>query len=345
MKKIILPIVSITLLLVAGGLYIDLYTKNNIEIKSETSTKNFSNNLKNLGAAPELVGISNWLNLPDNKQSLSLAELKGKVVLVDFWTYSCINCIRTLPYVTKWYDTYKDQGLVIIGVHTPEFAFEKETENVLTAIKNFSIKFPVAQDNDYKTWTAYKNQYWPAKYLIDQQGNIVYTHFGEGNYEETENLIRELLGLNKSPYANYNDQKNLNQTKSPEMYFGTDRLEYLTPEQSPSGVIESSFTFPKQLKLNNFALEGQWQFSPEKITSISNNSKIRLKFNSGKVFMVASSNKQITLKIKVDGKAQPDVLVSTSQLYTLFDSNEYNEHIIDIEATDAGLEAFTFTFG
>lgn len=144
---------------------------------------------RNLGPAPEFKGISTWLN----SEPLTMAGLKGKVVLIDFWTYDCINCIRTLPYVTKWYDTYKDKGLVVVGVHTPEYAFERKTANVKQAIGRFKINYPVAQDNRYDTWSAYNNMYWPAVYLINKKGNIVYTHFGEGDYAETEAQIRRLL--------------------------------------------------------------------------------------------------------------------------------------------------------
>lgn len=294
-------------------------------------------NLENMGPAPEFTGIEAWLN----SDPLTLASLKGKVVLVDFWTYSCINCIRTLPYVTKWYDTYKDKGFVVIGVHTPEFAFEKVKDNVATAIKRFGINYPVAQDNDYKTWSAFKNQYWPAEYLIDQKGNIVYTHFGEGKYDHTENVIRQLLNLDggsdiKNPQAG--------EVKSPEMYFGTSRLEFLSPQQSASQKA-ADYIFPSKLNLNYFALSGSWQFSDDKVTSLNTNGKIRLRFSSGKLFMVASSNKPSVIHVTVDGKLQPSVTVEMSQLYTLFDSNDYTEHIIDIETPDAGFNAFTFTFG
>lgn len=139
--------------------------------------------------APELAQINQWLNSPP----LTLAGLRGKVVLVDFWTYSCINCLRTLPYVTSWHAKYKDQGLVVIGVHTPEYAFERKTANVETALKRFGIQYPVAQDNQYGTWKAYNNQYWPAAYLIDRTGKVVLTHFGEGGYEEMEAAIKRLL--------------------------------------------------------------------------------------------------------------------------------------------------------
>jgi thiol-disulfide isomerase/thioredoxin len=145
--------------------------------------------LKNPRPAPEFTGIDKWLN----STPLTMQQLRGKVVLVDFWTYTCINCINTLPYVKDWYQKYKDQGLVVVGVHTPEYPFERNTDNVKTAIKHFDIRYPVAQDNSYATWTAYNNQYWPGFYLIDKKGQVVYTHFGEGQYGETEAAIKALL--------------------------------------------------------------------------------------------------------------------------------------------------------
>jgi|SRR5690606_26167185 len=145
--------------------------------------------LASQGQAPEFTGIEKWLN----SEPLTMQQLKGKVVLVDFWTYSCINCIRTLPHVKSWYDKYKDQGLVVIGVHTPEYPFERSTGNVQSAIKRLGIPYPVAQDNQYATWKAYNNRYWPAVYLSNKKGRIVYQHFGEGSYQETEATIRALL--------------------------------------------------------------------------------------------------------------------------------------------------------
>jgi cytochrome c biogenesis protein CcdA/thiol-disulfide isomerase/thioredoxin len=148
-----------------------------------------NNALPNYGPAPEFVEINHWIN----SQPLTMKDLKGKVVLVDFWTYTCINCIHTLPYVTDWYNKYHDQGFVVIGVHTPEFTFEHETSNVENAVKQYKIYYPVAQDNNYVTWGAYQNEYWPAEYLIDADGNLRYTHFGEGSYDETEKNIQQLL--------------------------------------------------------------------------------------------------------------------------------------------------------
>ncbi len=139
--------------------------------------------------APEFAGIEKWLN----SDPLTMQQLRGKVVLVDFWTYTCINCVRTLPYVKSWYDKYRSQGLVVVGVHTPEYPFERSTSNVAAALKKYDIRYPVAQDNRYTTWNAYNNQFWPAAYLIDKKGQVVYTHFGEGDYQETEATIRKLL--------------------------------------------------------------------------------------------------------------------------------------------------------
>lgn len=295
-------------------------------------------NLPDYGAAPEFAGITNWLN----SDPLTKEQLKGKVVLIDFWTYSCINCIRTLPYVTKWYDTYKDKGFVVIGVHTPEFAFEKEKDNVQTAIQRFKIHYPVAQDNNFATWNAYKNKFWPAEYLIDKNGNIVYEHFGEGNYDHTENAIRKALGL--SGAASEDESAKAGSVRSPEMYFKLPRLKNLTPEQSATPQ-SKKYTLPKGLALNNFAVEGEWQFGNDHAKLIKDSGKIKLHSSSGKCFIVASSAKPVTLKIMVDEVQQKDVTIQQSQLYTLFNSTDYNEHTIEIEIPSPGFEAFTFTFG
>ncbi len=321
-----------------SGLEQKLVQGNADEMKNASFNADNKTLLSNYGPAPEFAGISNWIN----SNPLTKEQLKGKVVLIDFWTYSCINCIRTLPYVTKWYDEYKDKGFVIIGVHTPEFAFEKEKDNVQTAIQRLGIHYPVAQDNDFGTWKAYKNQYWPAEYLIDRDGNIVYKHFGEGNYDHTENAIRAALGLTGEA-ANNNVAK-AGSVRSPEMYFNLKRIKNLSPDQSPSADAKN-YTLPQSLALNNFAVEGAWHFDNDHATLVKGPGKIRLHFSSGKCFMVAASAKPVTLKISVDGKAQPGVIVGMSQLYTLFDSNDYNEHVIDIEIPSADFEAFTFTFG
>jgi cytochrome c biogenesis protein CcdA/thiol-disulfide isomerase/thioredoxin len=172
-----------------------------------------------LAVAPEITGITNWLN----SEPLTLSDLRGKVVIVDFWTYSCINCVRTLPYLTDWHDKYADDGLVIVGVHTPEFEFEKETKNVADALERFDINYPVAQDNDYKTWRSYSNRYWPAKYIIDAEGNLRYFHFGEGKYEQTELVIQQLMaeiGADNDEDLTEIIGKNYSSDQTPETYMG-----------------------------------------------------------------------------------------------------------------------------
>lgn len=316
---------------------IDSFQDDNLDKgSSENQTKGEKVNLKNLGPAPEFTGIENWLN----SNPLTLQELKGKVVLIDFWTYSCINCVRTLPYLTQWNDTYKNQGLVIVGVHTPEFAFEKDSKNVQTAIERYKINYPVAQDNDFKTWNAYKNQYWPAKYLVDQEGNIVYTHFGEGKYDVTESAIRQLLGLDGS--GNADTIGSINKAKTPEIYFGSERSQYFA-QQIKS--VENSYTLPSSLSANTFAIEGLWKFDGEKATLTKGPGKVQLQFNSGKVFLVANSERPTTIKTFVDGKLAETITISGSQLYTLFDSEDYSNHLLEIQIPDGGFEAFAFTFG
>ena len=336
-----LPYILIVLVIfLSAGFYIDSTQLDGMSAKPQVSN--------NLTPAPEFVGISRWLNLPAEKAGpLTLNKLRGKVVLVDFWTYSCINCIRTLPYVTKWYDTYKDQGLVVIGVHTPEFEFEKLTENVERAIKRHGITYPVGQDNTFSTWNAYQNRYWPAKYLIDQNGQIVYTHFGEGKYEETENQIRNLLKINNSIISD--PTPTTGQVNSPEMYLGTNRIENLSASQSTKA---TDFSFPQKLNLNEFALQGKWQFNSESVSCLENGCKLKLKFSAGKVHMVASSLLSVGLDITIDGNKQSSINISGSELYTLFSGN-YGEHELILELKPTAVEKiqknffdiFTFTFG
>jgi thiol-disulfide isomerase/thioredoxin len=294
--------------------------------------------LTDMGPAPEFAGIQTWLNSPP----LTMAGLRGKVVLIDFWTYSCINCLRTLPYVTRWYDTYKDKGLVVVGVHTPEFPFERETRNVETAIRRFGIKYPVAQDNAYATWKAYHNEYWPAEYLVDQKGNIVLEHFGEGHYDEMEDAIRKLISAGP-PVAKDNGQ-DLSQVGSPEMYFGQERLAFLaSPEKPSSG--PQTYTAPSNLPLNHFALIGKWDIQAQNAVLEQDNGAVLLAFKSAKVFIVASSPTPITVAAVVDGGVQPPVTIQASQLYTLFDSTDYRQHFLTLNIPKAGLSAYTFTFG
>jgi thiol-disulfide isomerase/thioredoxin len=340
MKQYLPYILVAIALLVAGGIYLESGKKDGQSVLPRPIAQNKKDEapeLKSMGAAPEFTGIEKWLN----SDPLTMEQLRGKVVLVDFWTYSCINCIRTLPYVTKWYETYKDQGLVIVGVHTPEFAFEKETKNVQTAIERYKINYPVAQDNDFATWNAYNNRFWPAHYLIDQQGQIVYTHFGEGKYAETENAIRALLGQQAT--AAENEAKS-GDVRTPEIYFGTSRLENLSGAQKASRTPQQ-YTLPSKLDENTFALEGQWQYFDEKTTLTQGPGKIKLYFYASKVHMVANSANAQTLMVKADDQAAINVDVSVPDLYTLFEAKTPGAHVLEITIPEGGFEAFTFTFG
>ena len=290
------------------------------------------------GPAPEFAGISNWLNSPP----LTMTGLRGKVVLTDFWAYSCINCLRTLPYLTRWYDTYRDRGLVVVGVHTPEFGFERITANVQKATSRFGIRYPVAQDNAMATWRAYSNEYWPAEYLVDRSGHVALKHFGEGRYDETENAIRSLLAAG-APVPR-DDGVDRSKIGTPEMYLGVARVEMLASPERPSEN-ETTYSSPSPLPANHFALAGTWKLGAEKATLARDGGAVNLAFQSGKVFMVASSERPVTVGVVVDGRPQPPVAVQESRLYTLFDSGDYGKHVMTLSIPKAGFEAFTFTFG
>ena len=287
---------------------------------------------------PEFSGISAWLN----SQPLTVEGLRGKVVLVQFWTYSCINCVRTLPYVTKWHEKYKDKGLVVVGVHTPEFAFEKERANVETAIKRFGIHYPVAQDNQYRTWRAFGNQYWPAAYLIDRSGTIVATQFGEGGYQQMENAIARLVG-ERAPIAQTTDP-DLSAVATPELYLGSEKNDGAIAEQQVATSGERSYALPDSVPPNRFALAGRWNVTDDRVTSSADGDEILLRFNAPKVNLVAGSPSPQTLSVIVDGMLQPPVTVDGSRLYSLY-SGTSGEHVLRLRAPKAGLSAYSFTFG
>ncbi len=352
LKKAIPYILAALLLLVGGAIYLQVAKSDQPLLsaalnfgkgdgKSEEQPKPEEAEFKNYGPAPEFAGISKWLNT-DKNAPLKMADLKGKVTLINFWTYSDINSVRTLPYVTKWEQTYKDQGLAIVGVHTPEFAFEKVTGNLENAIKTHDIHYPVAQDNDYKTWTAYHNQFWPSVYLIDRDGNIVYTHFGESNYDVTEKAIRTLLGL-EGAYTTPPPAEQ-NQANSPEIFFGLAKLKNFGNTET-ANTEEQIFVLPKKLGDNKFALEGRWQFNQEAAVHTTGFGKIKLNFNAAKVFLVAESAQATTIRVYVDGELIKGVVVKDSNLYQLYDSISGGPHTMEIEVPDGGFKAFTFTFG
>jgi cytochrome c biogenesis protein CcdA/thiol-disulfide isomerase/thioredoxin len=315
----------------------------------------------NYPSAPDFTGGNQWLN----SESLSLAgNLKGKVVLVDFWTYSCINCIRTLPYLKQWYQTYKDQGFVIVGVHSPEFAFEKVTKNVQQAIKDFQITYPVVQDNDFAIWQAYQNQYWPAHYLIDAQGRIRYTTFGEGDYPETEAAIQALLveaGQQPSTAS-----VSLTQTSaptgrlSPETYLGSARMALFDPAGTlGNGTQSFNLKNPTQ---DTFSLGGTWTVTDENLIS-GPEAILSYRFQAQHVYLVLGSGTEgqtSQIKVWLDGQALSTsgarvgagadvgngvVTVTDHRLYELINLPKNGSHVLKLEFLTPGTQAFAFTFG
>ena len=307
--------------------------------------------------APEFSGISKWLN---TSGAQTLAALKGKVVLVDFWTYSCINCLRTLPHVEAWYNKYHSAGFEVIGVSTPEFAFEKDAGNVSSAIKRYGIPYPVALDNKYSTWNAYNNEYWPAEYLIDATGQIRRHEFGEGNYAETEQAIRTLLGnAGHSVKVVASDLPDMtpHSATSPETYFGSNRAQYGYPEPNyPNG----TFTIPlqKSVPQDQFAFGGKWTITPEFDQAFAGAS-ISEHFVASKVYMILKPGAGAANKVAVtyDGKplvgalAGSDVVnglitVDSDRLYNIFDSGAAtSDGTLRFTFLNNGIQAFTFTFG
>lgn len=301
--------------------------------------------------APAISGIDAWINSPP----LTLNELKGKVVLIDFWTYSCINCIRTLPYLKEWYAKYHQQGFQIIGVHSPEFQFEHNLENVKHAVKKFGILYPVALDNQFVTWRNFYNSYWPAHYLINKEGQVVYIHFGEGKYDVTENNIRFLLGLNKMSARPKKAERDFTQ-QTPETYLGYARADYYegNEKQVKDGV--GNYTYPQQLSRNAWALKGKWIIYPDKIVSASAGASIKLHFYAAKVYAVMGTGKTpAEVKVLLDGNVLTKeqgrdvknglISVSQIQLYSVVDFSQNTEGTLELIVDRSGMEFYTFTFG
>ncbi|MES2623002.1 MAG: redoxin family protein [Patescibacteria group bacterium] len=289
--------------------------------------------------APELAGIEGYINTEG--KPITLADYKGKVVLLDIWTYSCINCKRTIPYIKEWYAKYKDQGFVVIGVHTPEFAFEKVPANVQKAVKEFGIEYPVVLDNAYDTWNAFGNQYWPRKYLIDGEGNIIYDHIGEGGYEEFEMQIQKALNVTK-PITTL-APADTSGANSPETYFGSSRNEFLANGKSGVSGIQT-FTLPKTFSTNNLYLGGTWNFSPEYAENTSM-ADIVFPYDSKNVYMTAGSDAGVEVEIYNDDALVKTVMIKDETLYTLIENENAGKHTLHIKIPKKGLKAFTFTFG
>jgi cytochrome c biogenesis protein CcdA/thiol-disulfide isomerase/thioredoxin len=319
------------------------------------------------GEIPSLAGATLWLNSPPLKPE----DLHGKVVVVDFWTYSCINCLRALPFVKSWYAKYKDHGLVVIGVHAPEFAFEKDPDNVRRAVKDLGITYPVALDNDYAIWQAFNNQYWPAHYFIDATGRIRSHHFGEGDYEGSEQTIRKLLtdagqtdlpaaGMQGVQAAGAQAAPDEAHDESPETYLGYRRAANFA---SPGGALpdaEHGYAIPNDLKLNQWALGGSWTVADEKAIVRAPHGKIAFRFLARDLHLVmgpGQAGKPLHFRVLLDGAppganhgvdidANGNGTIGGERLYQLIrQSGDVAQHVFSIEFLDAGAEAYSFTFG
>ena len=280
-------------------------------------------------SVPGPARADGWIN----SDPLSLDDLGGKVVVYDFWTYSCVNCVRTLPYLRAWYSRYEGDGLEIIGVHSPEFEFEKDVGNVEAAVEDLEVTWPVALDPDHRIWDSFANQYWPAKYVTDREGKLRYVHFGEGAYDETEDVLRSLLGVpDDAPRADTSEEDGGSSRRSPELYLGSLRNIAQVPADGD---------IPK----DKFALTGEWEVADEYAEAREAGAAIVLHFEGDEVNLVMDADEPVDVRLELDGEALDGVRVDGARLYVLAAGIEQGEHFLRVEAGDAGLQAFAFTFG
>ena len=303
-----------------------------------TATATGSSGLPDYGPAPDFANVTEWVNT----KPLTLAGLRGKVLLIDFWTYSCINCLRTLPHVEAWAARYEQAGLVVVGVHTPEFAFEHVPSNVKANARRLGVRYPIAIDNGYGTWNAWGNQYWPAEYLVDRSGRVREAHFGEGDYDKTEAAIRELLG---APTALPASTKGIADTTptgflTPETYLGASRLaryagSTIVPER------EHEYRLPAHLPLHALAYGGSWTVEPERIVA-GREARLRLEYLARRVYIVLGGTG--TMSVSVDGRHSSSVRVVGDRLYTAVDGTRSGKHLLELRFSP-GVQAYSFTFG
>ena len=328
------------------------------------SVADHSNSKDGYKKAPDLVGISGYINtLPEELQT----KIKNNVVLYDIWTYTCINCIRTLPFITAWDEKYSDQGLLIIGIHSPEFEFEKDIENVKTAVSKYGIKYPVVLDNDKKTWKAFENNYWPRKYIADYEGYIRYDHIGEGGYQETEKVIQDLLkeraeslGVKAASAEPLVDIAEFEHSwlRTPELYFGYQFAQGRNQLGNQEGFRPNSdvtYSIPESLNQHSFYLDGTWTNLEGSMKLVSDSGSIVLPY-SGKEVNIVTANKA-DLQIFIDGKIISSLIagndvddngivhVDGAGLYNIVNSEKSEQHTIKIQVNNPGFEIFTFTFG
>jgi cytochrome c biogenesis protein CcdA/thiol-disulfide isomerase/thioredoxin len=292
-----------------------------------------------LGPAPDFTRVTHWLN----SGPLTMRQLRGKVVLIDFWTYTCINCLRTLPYVRAWDEHYRDRGLVIVGVHTPEFGFEKDTANVRDAIARNRLRYPVAQDNDYGTWNAWGNQYWPAKYLIDTSGRVRYAHFGEGDYDKTENAIRSLLPDRDLGARAGRQSAEVPGDATPETYLGVARADRWNPP--PVAGTQDYPGATHALKADQFALGGRWRLTDEAAEAV-HDATLQAHVRGKSVYLVLGSrgNTARTVRVTVDGEHVKTIMVRRQRLYTLLKTPRSGDHQLALRF-EPGVAGYAFTFG
>jgi cytochrome c biogenesis protein CcdA/thiol-disulfide isomerase/thioredoxin len=298
------------------------------------TTKAPPGQLQNYGAAPGFYADGDWFN----SKPLTVRSLRGKVVLVDFWTYSCINCLRTLPHLAAWYAAYHKDGLEIVGVHTPEFAFEHVSSNVAAAIKRHGVRYPVVQDNRFRTWSAYANQYWPAEYLVDRRGFVRHIHFGEGSYGETERAIRTLLGAGGS-MTRVADTTPTDET-TPESYLGYKRLARYAGSTIRQDRV-APYRLPARLALNDLAYGGDWRVEAERIVA-GKSAQLKLHFAAENVYLVLGGRGRV--RVTIGGKPAAAVNVDSYRLYTLRSSAKWANALLDLRFTP-GVQAYAFTFG
>ncbi|MBA3245049.1 MAG: thioredoxin family protein, partial [Actinobacteria bacterium] len=285
------------------------------------------------------AGLNGWLN----SKPLTVAGLRGKVVLIDFWTYSCINCLRTLPYITSWDERYRASGLTIVGVHTPEFAFERVRSNVRENAEELGVEYPIALDNDFGTWNAWHNQYWPAKYLIDRNGHVRYYHFGEGDYNESENAIRELLAERTDadlPAPAALADESPRGLVTPESYLGHERLaRYVGTTIAPDR--EQQYAFAPKLAENELTFGGRWRVEGERAVA-ARDARLRLRYRARDVYLVLTGRGSVS--VLVDGKPERTIRVTREKLYTLVERGQIGDHLLELRFAP-GVSGYAFTFG
>ena len=362
MKTEIKTAIICGLIITVGIISISIFY-NEVDMKRNTTYNIEIDDKSKLQKVPSILDATEYINISPNELAKTL---EGKIVLYDIWTYSCINCIRTLPYITAWDEKYRNEGLMIVGIHTPEFEFEKNKDNVMAAVQKFDINYPVVLDNEKEIWSEFQNQYWPRKYIADHDGYIRYDHIGEGAYKETEKVIQQLLQERSESLnikTNTFDLTTLNEFehstfRTPELYFGykfASGRNQLGNEQGFHPEMTVEYNIPSETRQHYFYLDGKWNNSKDGMKLISENGLIVLQYNAKQVNIVASNMAE--LEIFIDGEVVPKdmigrdlspdskVIVTEPRLYNIVNSSVTETHELTIKVNNPKFEIFTFTFG